>query len=970
MMKYKVKEILFVATLYDAFVLENEDSFFEQFMGEIYQYSLFSLPRITGVTNDEQALQVIGTTNFDMIILMGGRDPESADRLSRALHEKREDIPIYLLLNQKGNIKLYEDIVSRSNCIDKLFIWSGHSEIFFSIVKSIEDMINAENDTRIGLVRIILLIEDSPLYYSKFLQALYTVVFGQVQQLLPEFEKNELDKISKMRSRPKILHARNYDEAVFLFNKYRDFMLCVISDVEFESEGRLDSTAGLRFTNYARSIIKNLPIILHSSDPENKEIANKYCSFYIDKNSKDLQTDLKNFLTNYLYFGDFYFRNKNGETIAVAKSLHEFENLLQEIPDESFMIHASDNQFSPWLLSRGEIQLARSINPVRVKDFATILEARQFFINKLRQYKEEKKRGKILSYDETATLDEKNIVSFASGSLGGKGRGLAFINALIYNIDFDDISSEINIRTPITVVIGTDEFDKFMTDNHLYHKIFNSSLSYSEIKHLFVRAHLSTNLLQKLTFFLEQIDKPIAVRSSSISEDSLSQPFAGVFDTFVVTNNDSDKSITLDKLIKAIKLVYASIYSDHAKIYFEAIQHPIEEERMAIVLQELVGNQYEQYYYPHISGTAQSYNYYPIAKMQPEEGFALAAVGLGYYVVGGQKSYRFSPRYPKIQPFSTKDLINSTQVKFMAVDMSRKELDYIGEGEMAPIAQLDISEAEKHGTLTHCASVYNIDNDTIEVDLSKPGPRIINFANILKFNYIPLAGIIENILATISESLGSPVEIEYSVDLNPSENGLPSFYLLQIKPLVGMQTGVKIDNNLASEPETVLFTQSALGNGIREDICDLIFVRNQNFDRLKTLEMVKEIEILNRKMGNLGRKYILIGPGRWGSRDQFLGIPVAWPQISNAAIIVEISLENFPLDASLGSHFFHNITSMNVGYFSVLDSSSSDFIKWDTLYEQNIIEETNFFCHIRFNHPLKILMDGRKRTAIIQVTKE
>jgi len=934
-------------------------------MGEIYQYSLFSLPRITGVTSPEQALQVVDTANFDIVIIMAGIDSQKPIELSRNLRKKRPGIPIYLLLNQKSNVKLFEELLPKINTIDKLFIWNGHSQIFFSIVKSIEDNANAENDTKIGLVRVILLIEDSSIYYSKFLQTLYSIVFGQVQQLLPEFEKNELDKICKMRSRPKILHARNYEEAVYIFNKFKDFMLCVISDVEFEKDGVVDHSAGIRFIKYARSNIKNLPVILHSSDISNKKLADQNRAYYIDKNSENLQNDLKIFLTNYLYFGDFIFKDKDGNPIAVAKSLREFETILQQISDESFYFHAADNQFSTWLMSRGEIQLARSLNPVRLSDFDTVQESRQFFIETLLKYKEERKKGKILSYDETSILDERNIMSFASGSLGGKGRGLAFINALIYNIDFESLSKEINIRTPITAIIGTDEFDTFMEENLLFQKVLNSKLSYHDVQQLFANARLSLPLIKKLEFFLDQISRPIAVRSSSLSEDSLTQPFAGVFDTYIVTNNDADKAITLDRLTTAIKLVYASIYSDNARMYFQAINHRIEDEKMAIVLQEFVGNQFDHYYYPHISGTAQSYNYYPIANMKPEEGFAIAAIGLGYYVVGGRKSYRFSPKYPKIQPYSTKDLLNSTQVNFMAVDLTRRDVDYINEGEMAPVAILDISEAEKHGTLVHCVSVYDPLNDSVRAGLDRSGPRIVNFADILKYKYIPLPETIDIMLHTISEALDSPVEIEYAVDLNRTVNNLPSFYLLQIKPLLGHQLSNDINIDEIDKSNTILYSTISLGNGIISDISDVIFIDSAVFNKMRTLDMVVEIERLNKQMVKQKRKYVLIGPGRWGSRDQFLGIPVVWSQISNAKVIVEISLANYPLDSSLGSHFFHNITSMNVGYFAVLDTSMTDYIQWDILNSQKVENSTSFFKHVRFKKPLKILMNGKQKTSAI-----
>ncbi len=965
MMKFKVKNILFVATLYDAFILENEDGFFEQFMGEIYQYSLFSLPRITGVTSAKEALDLLKTTHFDLVILMVGLDNDSPILLSQEIKKKQKDLPVYLLLNQKNNIKYFEELVPSVFSVDKIFVWNGNSQILFAIVKSIEDSVNVENDTKIGLVRVILLIEDSAFYYSKYLQNLYSIVFGQIQQLLPEVEKNEIDKISKMRSRPKILHARNYEDAMFVFEKYKDFLLCVISDVEFDRNGELDKTAGVRFIKYIKKQTLTLPIILQSSDAANEELAKKLEVSFINKNSERLLIDLKSFLTTQLGFGDFVFRDKAGKALAVAKTLKEFRSILATIPKESLYLHAIKNQFSLWLMSRGEIQLAKSINPVSVTDFETVEEFRQYFLASIVAYKEEKRKGKILSIDEVTTIDEKNIVTLASGSLGGKGRGLAFINTFIYNLNFSKFLQEINIRTPITGIIGTDEFELFMENNKLSKYVFDTNFSYKEIKEMFVNASLSDALVQRLKQFIAQIDNPIAVRSSSLSEDSMSHPFAGVFDTFVIPNNNEDKAQDLVQLITAIKLVYASVYSEDSRTYFNAINHKLEDERMAVILQELVGSKHDNYYYPHISGTAQSYNYYPVAHMKPEEGFAVAAMGLGYYVVGGRRSYRFSPKYPTIAMYTPKDMLKSTQVEFYAIDLSRKQQDFLNEGEDASLTLLDISTAEKHGTINHCVSVYNPENDRINSGLGSMGPRIINFANILKYNYIPLAELIDELLNIAKDALGSPIEIEWAVDLTKTVNGLPSFYLLQIKPIVTSQQRDDILISEVAKSDTVLYTESSLGNGEITNITDIIFVDTAKFDRMKTLDMMKEIEFLNNVMIKEGRQYVLIGPGRWGTRDQFLGIPVSWSQISNAKVIVEISMPNFPLDSSLGSHFFHNVTSMNIGYLSVQDSSYTDYVNWDIIAQQKVKNKTEYFKHIQFKKPLKVLMNGKLRKAAI-----
>ncbi len=965
MMKYKVKEILFVSNLYDAFIIANEDNIFEQFMGEIYQYSLFSLPRITGVSSPTEAEELVSHSKFDLVILMGGIDREKPVELSAKIKSLQPSLPVYLLVNHNNNLKYFEEIIPSVPSIDKMFMWNGDSQVFFAIVKSLEDSANVDNDTKVGLVRVILLVEDSVQYYSKYLQILYSIVFAQVQKILPEVEKNELDKISKMRSRPKILLAKNYEDAVSIFNKYKDYLLCLISDVEFETSGQLDKDAGEKFIHYVRSQASNLPIILQSTDLKNQQLASLLGASFIHKNSETLTADFKKHLNYYLGFGDFVFTDKKGREIAVASTLQELESCLRTIPEESLMLHASANEFSIWLMARGEIKLAKQVNLCKASDFINPGELRDRLLEIIHNYKEQKKTGKIVPFDDHVKFDEKNIVVLDNGSLGGKGRGLAFINTLIYNLDFSRYSKQMNIAMPKTAIIGTDEFDKFLQSNKLLDLALNDDNSFAEIKRAFTKAKLSLSLRNKLKTFAHQVHNPIAIRSSSLSEDSLNQPFAGVFDTYIIPNNSSDKSLVIKNLEQAIKLVFASVYSDHAKQYFKVMHHKIEDEKMGVILQELVGKQHENYYYPTMSGTARSLNYYPVAHMKPEEGFAVLCVGLGAYIANGQNAYRFSPKYPKIELYTTKDLIKSSQKKFYAVDLSKHDLNMAEEGELASLKLMDITRAEKHGNLKHCASVYNPLNDKIEPGLASKGPRVINFDNILKYNYLPLSSLIEDILKTFSEAFGSPVEIEFAVELDKSKNGLPSFYLLQVRPLVMEQIikPVKLEN--IPDDQVILKTRSSLGNGNIKTIQDVIFVDIEAFDKMDTMKMVNEIEYLNNLMHNENKQYILIGPGRWGTSDKFLGIPVNWAQISNAKVIVEISLANFPLDSSLGSHFFHNVSSMNIGYLSVQDSSREDFIRWEVLNKQQIVNQTNYFKHVCFATPLEIRMDGKNRVAAI-----
>lgn len=962
MMRYKVKDILFVAALYDAFILENEDAFFEQFMGEIYQYSLFSLPRITGVSSPEQALDLVETTHFDFVILMVGSDIDAPVELSKKIKKQKPDLLVFLLLNNKEKIKYFEELITTSDSIDRLYVWNGDSQIFFAIVKSMEDRTNVENDTKVGLVRVILLIEDSALYYSKYLSMLYSIVFGHIQQIIAT-ERNELDKISKMRSRPKILLATNYEEASYLFNKYKDFILCVISDVEFEKNGVLNKNAGINFIRYAKRQIKNLPTILQSSDKRNAEKARKLESAFINKNSEHLLSDLKRIIKNNIGFGEFIFRDGKNRKIAVARTLREFEDLLSKVPEESVLYHAQKNQFSFWLMSRGEIHIAKILNPIKVSRYDDGDKIRSILIDTINKSRDDKKRGRVLPFEESFYFNERTIISLADGSLGGKGRGLAFIHSLIYNLDFEGLTNEINIRTPVTAIIGTDEYELFIQKNKFNR--LSSETDYDKIKQSFIEGKLSHGLISKLKIFCDQIRNPIAVRSSSLFEDSLTNPFAGIFATYIIQNNHPNDKIRLESLMIAIKLVYASVFSHQARSYFKAINHNIEEERMAVILQELIGNQYENYYYPHISGIAQSYNFYPISSLNAQEGYALLAVGLGTYVVEGGKAFRFSPNYPKIDSLTPKDQIKASQVEFFAVDMEKTYVDYIKYGEKAALATLSISDAEKHGTIKHSASTYNYDNDVLIPGISRNGPRIINFADILKYDYIPLTRTINQMLETFKEAIGSPVEIEFAVDLNKDNDGKTSFYLLQVKPLVGNQLGYDIDMDKITNSDIILYSGTSLGNGKIGYIHDVIFADIDLFNKLRTLEMVSEIELLNDIMEKKNLHYILIGPGRWGTRDKSVGIPVDWSQISNAKVIVEVGLADYALDASLGSHFFHNIASMNIGYLSIHNQDKNEFVRWEVLKQQQIVNVTTYFKHVCFEKPITIMMDGKERKALI-----
>lgn len=969
LMQYKVREILLVANLYDAYNIEQEGRFFEQVTGEYYQLNLSSAPRITGVSTPEEALEKMQEKHFDLVIVMMGVDKATPIQLSRIIKQIYPNIPIFLLLNNNSDIAMFEDGNKPIAPIDKIFVWNGDSKVFLAMVKYNEDRYNVENDIRIGMVRVILLVEDSARYYSRYLPILYSIVIEQTQQLIEEVNTDELYKLLKMRVRPKVLLASNYKDAVQLFNKYKDNLLCIISDAKFEKDGECDEQAGICLIKYAKEQIPDLPTVLQSSDPENAQRAYELKATFINKNSENLKQDLQSFINYYLGFGNFVYKDEEGrKDIAIARSMKEFQNHLRTIPEKSLIYHARKNHFSHWLMARGEIQIAKRIKPLRVDDFQSPGSLREFLMRIIEECIRDKQKGKVINFEESAILDETNIVGMASGSLGGKGRGLAFINMLINNFNFAELVPDIRILSPRTTIIGTEEFERFLQNNNIHEKI-NGDTDYETLKEIFMAGRLTDTLQRRLKSYLSIIQRPLAIRSSSLFEDSLMQPFAGIFDTFLLPNNHPDLKVRLEQTMNAIKLVFASIFSPTASAYFQAVNYKIEEEKMAVIIQEVVGNEYDGYFYPHISGVAQSYNFYPFSYMQPDEGFAVAAVGLGKYVVEGEKTYRFSPVHPQLEIYTPRDLFKNSQVHFYAIDMKKQDINLL-EGEDAGLIKLEIDKAELHGALKHCASVFDISNERTIPGITQPGPRVINFANILKYDYIPLSKTIEVILDIVSESMGTPVEIEFAVDLNKDKKGRAAFYLLQIKPLIKNIIDSEISIDKIENERLMLYSENGMGNGRINTIYDVIYVDVEHFDRLKTEKMRDEIEKLNQQMVKENRKYILIGPGRWGTRDRFIGIPVAWSQISNAQIIVEISLENFALDASLGSHFFHNVISMNVGYFSVKHNDLIDYINWDALSTASVKQQTRFFRHVQFEKPLEVIMDGKKRTSLIYFPKE
>lgn len=965
LMPTKVKEVLLVATLYDSYSIVREGQFTDKIFGEFLQLNLYTYPRFTSVNSETDALQMMKERDFDLVIIMVGMDKDIPVKMADVLHEENDQVPILLLVNNNGDLRYFQEAAHQFDSIDRVFVWNGNSNVFLAMVKYIEDKKNIETDIKNGSVRMLLLVEDSIQYYSRYLPMLYTNIMTQTQNLVQDESTDDLHMILKMRARPKVILVSTYEEAIEMLYKYRDYLLSVISDVKFSRNGVDDSEAGVELLKYVKQVLRfPVPLLLQSHDVNNAARAREIGAEFINKNSESLSMDIHNFIYKRLGFGNFVFKDMSGNPIMVARNLQEFQEMFRLIPDEALLYHGKRNSFSTWLMARGEINIAEQLLPYRFEDFKNTEELRDFCLDVFEKVRVKQMRGRIINFDPAVVDSDRYIVRMGKGSLGGKGRGMAFMSNFIENIDFKKIIPDINIRIPSTAIIGAIEFDKFLELNNLYEEIYCNN-DYEHIKTIFLESHLSEGLKAKLFRYIEVIKGPLAVRSSGLFEDSLLQPFSGVYATYLLPNNHPDKFVRYQQLVNAIKLVYASIFTESAIAYFDAVNYKIEEEKMAVIIQQVVGREHDKRFYPSISGVAQSYNYYPVSYMKPEDGFAVAAIGLGMYVVGGEQAFRFCPKYPTINPTTVHDLVRDSQREFYAIDMAQPDANVVAHGENAAIKKFRIKDAEADGLLQHCASVFDFENDDLVSGVDMKGPRVVDFANILKYNYIPLAETLRFLLRLFREAMGSPVEMEYAVDLEKGEYGLPTFYLLQIKPLIRHEEELSIDLGEMDIDKVVLFAKQGMGNGEVDGIRDVVFVDPAKFDKLKTRDIAREIHHMNKKMDAEGKEYILIGPGRWGTKDQFTGVPVVWAQISRARIIVEMGLPDFPLDGSLGSHFFHNVTSMNVGYFAVKHHSKEEKINIAMLEEQPVIEEMTYVKHVRFDDDLKILMDGRSRQALI-----
>ncbi len=966
LMPLRTREILLVAPAFDAFTLEQDGLLTEILFEGYYQLNMSNPPRVINVSTVEEALAKCAARHFDIIIVMSRLGQGGHIELSKALRKAAPRIPIYLLLNDNVEVGAMDQRRrDLQRHYDQIFVWNGNPEIFMAMVKFMEDRANVENDTAVGMTRVILLVEDSIRYYSRYLPILYSEILKQTTRLTRDQSMDGMTRTLSMRVRPKVILATTYEEAMTFCDKYMDFLLCLISDRKFPKDGVLDREAGIKLIKAVKDQNPYLPTLLQSSDPFKESWATAIHSGFLNKNSYTLGAELSNFFHENLGFGDFIFRNDQGIEITRATDMEDLQAKLRTVPVESVVYHASRNHFSAWIMARGEVQVAKVLAKFRLSDYKDPEDLRTFLINVGEYVQHMKSLGKVIPLTASTPKDEPNILRLAPGSMGGKGRGVAFIHSLLSRMDLDSLVPEANIRIPRSAIIGTEEFTSFIS-RHGLRQMVERDEDDDAIKQRFLQGALSPELTAKLRLFLTKHGKvPLAVRSSGLLEDSLSHPFAGLYNTFFLPNNHPDLTVREGQLIEAIKLVYASVYSKAARSYFAAIDYKIEEEQMAILIQELSGRQFGDRFYPHISGVAQSFNYYPLAYTQPQDGIANIAVGLGKYVVEGGRTYRFAPPYPEMDMLPPREQLRATQKQFYALDMSRTSVDLYS-GESSTLLTLDIQQAEKDGALWHCASVWDANDERIRDGLDYPGPRIVNFRNVLKYDQFPLPLILQHLLRLIRDAMETPVEIEFAVNLDKDpDNGKPTFTLLQIKHQLIDSGEVNLSKADLDPEEIFLYSEQCVGNGIVEGLHDLVWVDPEGFDKFDTPALADLLEKLNDRFRAEGGKYVLLGPGRWGSNDRHLGIPIQWSMISCAQVIVEYAMEHFQADASLGSHFFHNVTSLNIGYFTVPYPRGSSLLDWDWLRGQPEVWRSGCLVHSRVDTPLHIVMDGRHSASAI-----
>ncbi len=979
LMMRHIYNVLIVANPYDAFMLEDDGRVEEKIYNEYAQLGLRYPPTFTQVSTIEEAEKILNSTKIDLVICMPGNADNDAFTVARSIKQKFPDIHCVVLTPFSHGISKRMENEDLS-IFDYVFCWLGNTNLILSIVKLIEDRMNIDHDIQAAGVQMILLVEDSIRFYSSILPNLYNYILQQSQNFATE-ALNRHAATLRMRGRPKVLLARTYDEAIQLYEKYKDNCLGVISDVRFpihahpEHQGAMggnkedkDPEAGFKLLEVIRREDEYVPLIMESAESVNRKRAEEEGFKFVDKNSKMLSVDLRHLMEEHMGFGDFIFRDpKTHQEIVRIHTLKELQDNIFKIPADSMLYHVSRNHISRWLCARAIFPVSNFLKHVTWHKLQDVDAHRQIIFDAIVQYRHMKNLGVVAVFDRGKFDRYAHFARIGDGSLGGKGRGLAFLDNIIKtHPDFNRFGGA-TVQIPKTVVLCTDVFDQFMEQNNLY-DIALSDAPDEVILHHFLEAQLPDSYIADFFTFFEATHSPIAIRSSSLLEDSHYQPFAGIYSTYMIPNLD-DKYEMLRMLAAAIKSVYASVYYRDSKAYMTATSNVIDQEKMAVVLQEVVGQNHGDRYYPTMSGVLRSLNYYPVGEEKAEEGIASLALGLGKYIVDGGQTLRVSPWHPHqiMQLSEMETALRETQTRFYALDMKRDVGSDFKVDDGFNILNLRVKEAEKDGSLRYIASTYDPYDQIIRDGVYEGGRKVISFCGVLQQDVFPLPEIMQMSMKYGAEAMRRPVEIEFACNLNADRTG--DFYLLQIRPIVDSKQTLVEDVAALPDDECLLRSHRSLGHGIVDDVTDVVYVKyDDHFTAMNNPAVATEIEHINRQMIDEGRGYVLIGPGRWGSSDPWLGMPVKWPHISAAKVIVEVALKNYRVDPSQGTHFFQNLTSFGVGYFTIDTNQSAEqggMVRKDILDAMPAVEETQYVRHVRFARPLRILMDGTKQEGAI-----
>ena len=963
LMTKRIFNVLLVANPYDAFMLEDDGRIDEKIFIEYMNLSLRYPPRFTQVSTEEDTWKQLGNTMFDLVICMPGSDNSDTFDIGRQIKEKYPHIPLVVLTPFSHGIRArmeHEDL----SIFEYVFCWLGNTDLLLSIIKLIEDKMNLEHDINEVGVQMILLVEDSIRFYSSVLPNLYKFVLTQSQEFATE-ALNEHQRTLRMRGRPKIVLARSYEEAMDLYERFKNNILGIISDARFPREGAVDPLAGIKLLGEIRKSDPYMPLILQSAEESNRAYASRLEASFIDKNSKKMNIDLRDAVSRNFGFGDFIFINpRTMEEVARVHNLKELQNVIFSVPAESLQYHIIRNHVSRWLYSRAIFPVAEFLKQIRWEGLQDIDAHRKIIFEAIVKYRKMKNQGVVAGFKRDRFDRYSNFARIGDGSLGGKGRGLAFIDNMVkHHPEFDEFENA-RVAIPKTVVLCTDVFDEFMETNNLY-QIALSDADDDVILRYFLKAKLPDRLVEDFFTFFDVVKSPIAIRSSSLLEDSHYQPFAGIYNTYMIPYLD-DKYEMLRMLSDAIKGVYASVYFRDSKAYMQATSNVIDQEKMAVILQEVVGNQYGDRYYPSMSGVARSLNYYPIGDEKAEEGIVNLALGLGKYIVDGGMTLRFSPYHPNqvLQTSEMEIALKETQTRFYALDLRNAGHDFsIDDG--FNLLKLHVKEAEKDGALKYIASTYDPYDQIIRDGLYPGGRKVITFANILQHDVFPLPRILQLALKYGQQEMRRPVEIEFAATMSREKDKTGTFYLLQIRPIVDSKEMLDEDLTAIPDEKLLLRSNNSLGHGIMNELQDVIYVKTDNYSASHNQEIAWEIEKLNQQFLDEDKNYVLIGPGRWGSSDTWLGIPVKWPHISAARIIVEAGLTNYRVDPSQGTHFFQNLTSFGVGYFTINAFMNDGVYNQDFLNAQPAVYESKYLRHVHFEHPKTAKMDGKKKQGVV-----